>query len=229
MGFEVSEIGIFSGKKADYNIRVLRALLINGPLKRWELAKKVSEAAVENNGDDPHNVYSILIRKGGRLDELTVKGYVVEASQVNPDTPSLVDKIGLTLKGLWAALIYDPALKSHIHPDYFEDCQKINVNGSIEFMKKISIDGRSVFNGFNAQEIKELLLKYIKFLASPDGMLFMAEQVKELIESGISLDRIKIDALMKVLFTPSILNYFKMKNIKINGNIVASLLNFKIL
>ena len=86
-----SLIPIFKGKKRENNSLILELLLIHGLLKPWELAKKMSE----KTSRDVHDIYSIIIRKKGRLEELEYKKYIM-----NYDGKWL-----LTDKGIYAILI----------------------------------------------------------------------------------------------------------------------------
>ncbi|MEM3752763.1 MAG: hypothetical protein QXM65_07455 [Candidatus Bathyarchaeia archaeon] len=65
-------IGIFEGKKADYNRKILKLLVEKEPLKAWDIAKQITKGSMDKTQD----VYSTLIRKNGRLDELIQKEYL---------------------------------------------------------------------------------------------------------------------------------------------------------
>ena len=76
----LKKIGIFTGKKAEYNRLILETLLEaeDLKLKEWELAKRI-QTKTKPMGDwysHTQRIYSILIRKKGRLEDLSQKGYV---------------------------------------------------------------------------------------------------------------------------------------------------------
>lgn len=65
-------IGIFEGKKAHYNKKILKFLIEKEPLKAWDIAKLIAKGSMEKTQD----VYAALIRKNGRLNELQEKQYI---------------------------------------------------------------------------------------------------------------------------------------------------------
>jgi hypothetical protein len=64
-------IGIFEGKKAYLNRAVLKLLIESKPLKAWEISKIIAAKK-----ESTYQVYSVLIRKKGRLNELLKKEYI---------------------------------------------------------------------------------------------------------------------------------------------------------
>lgn len=78
------QLEIFRGKKAKYNKLILRALYDKGYLKAWDIAKEVvmndPERKVERKKrywyQDTLKVYSVFVRKGGRLEELLSKEFI---------------------------------------------------------------------------------------------------------------------------------------------------------
>jgi DNA-binding PadR family transcriptional regulator len=77
-------IGIFEGRKANYNRAVLKILIEKEPLKAWDIAKEIAKGCMDKTQD----VYATLIRKNGRLNELLEKGYIKVLSN-KCYTPSL--------------------------------------------------------------------------------------------------------------------------------------------
>lgn len=74
------QVGIFQGKKGKYNKLIFQALHEEGYLSAWQIAKyiskKDSERRKRNWYHETQKVYSVLIRKNGRLEELVNKEYV---------------------------------------------------------------------------------------------------------------------------------------------------------
>jgi len=66
------KIGIFEGKKANYNRQILKLLIEKEPMKAWQIAKIIAKGQMDRTQD----IYATLIRRNGRLDELTEKQYV---------------------------------------------------------------------------------------------------------------------------------------------------------
>jgi hypothetical protein len=85
-------IGIFEGRKAYYNRLILKILIEKEPLKAWDIAKQIAKGSMEKTQD----VYSTLIRKDGRLNELLEKEYI----SVLPNKQFIP-----TLKGIIAYLL----------------------------------------------------------------------------------------------------------------------------
>jgi len=77
-------IGIFEGRKANYNRAVLKILIEKEPLKAWDIAKEIAKGIMDKTQD----VYATLVRKNGRLNELLEKGYIKVLSN-KCYTPSL--------------------------------------------------------------------------------------------------------------------------------------------
>ena len=74
------QVGIFQGKKGKYNQLIFKALHEEGYLSAWQIAKYISKKDPERRKRDWYHetqkVYSVLIRKNGRLEELVNKEYV---------------------------------------------------------------------------------------------------------------------------------------------------------
>ncbi|GEM_PF-4462505 len=102
-----ARLGIFEGKKAVYNRAILKALNNYGPLSKWELAKKLRDMLHPSiSGETAYakslKIYSVLIRKGGRLEELLKKEFITKVTS-NGET-----KYALTIKGLIALYLHKP-------------------------------------------------------------------------------------------------------------------------
>ena len=101
-------IPIFQGKAAKYHKAVLKALYTREPQSSpWYLAKEVVYLLGRKESESLHGVYSVLIRKNGRLDTLEKYGYIYS----NPQ------EIGIHWKGIWALLVDKPNTLNNIHPN----------------------------------------------------------------------------------------------------------------
>ena len=80
-------IEIFKGRKGPYNKLVLKSLYDNGYLSGWKLARKIAENDPRRRGKkknwyhEAQKVYSVLVRKGGRLEELSNKEFIEKTDQ----------------------------------------------------------------------------------------------------------------------------------------------------
>lgn len=145
-------IPIFDGKQTTYNQMILETLLINGELTAWQLAKDI-EPKIRIAGDLYHKsqkIYSVLIRKNGRLLDLQHKGYVV----VDANTK----KWRCATKGLIAILLHKPRLRQSVNPIYSQ--------GSIEDLKiKKKVEIAHLGITINGEQFKlglEALIKQAK-------------------------------------------------------------------
>ena len=158
-------IGIFEGKKAEYNMAILETLFKHGPLTTWEIAKKIQQTKNpvqnrESNFYRTQKIYGVIARKGGRLDSLHKNEHILLRD----------GKWELNFPKADAILIKKPEIISEFHQHYLttpaikKDVRKkskramINVNLSNADIKKLHMD--------------------------------IAAKMKTLVEEGIDLDRI---------------------------------------
>jgi len=176
-------IPIFQGKKREYNTLILEALATEGPLKNWSLAKKIYELSSKDR--DVHNIYSVIVRKNGRLEELHKKKYIGE----------IEDKWGATEKGILGLLIVKPNLYNKIYPDYFSQSMFSGLPTSFSF--SVNIKGKSAKKNIDKSDIN--FTKFYKYYYSPQGYLDRSKTLKELIVEGINLDMINMETLSQFL------------------------------
>jgi len=78
---------IFKGRKGTNNKLVLKSLYDNGYLSGWKLAREIAENDPRRRGKkknwyhEAQKVYSVLVRKGGRLEELSNKEFIEKTDQ----------------------------------------------------------------------------------------------------------------------------------------------------
>jgi hypothetical protein len=190
------DIGIFRGRSATYNIAILETLTKEGELTSWQLAKKIREANYPNLEPDTakirtQRIYSALIRRNGRLDDLKEKEYIaLEGKKWTPQFKAL------------AILILKPELAHQIHPDFKPTkSMKIqsNLKAKLPFGIKVKIDKKQLQTWVN---------KFSKKLLQPETYKTMAKWIEELVETGIDLDRIK-DNDFAFLLIERMRNYFE--------------------
>lgn len=174
-------IGIFEGKKAEYNIDILEALFTRGPLTSWEIAKQIckTRGSTETTAEKfygSQKVYSVIMRKGGRLESLNKKDYIM-----------LKDgKWELCFPKGDAILIKKPKLIAQIHPYHLKK-EAINIGGR-RFRKFKAPFGLQV-----QVDIKKLQATVSNFMNSLNVRqlhVVMAEAMSRLAQEGIDLDRI---------------------------------------
>jgi len=194
------DIGVFKGKKASHNAAILEVLLKYGPLKNWDIAKRI----YENNRTtgNPHigyaktqGIYSVIIRKKGRLDELNKKDYIMK----NDSKWELCFPKGLSI------LVYKPGLISDVNEYYlrkpifpkseFSKMRKLQTPFGI----KLQIDMKQL------QRFSDVLLKRTDNL---EIFQSMARSIESLVHQGIDLDRINDEHLFALLIQ-GMRKYFK--------------------
>lgn len=109
-------VAIFKGKKGENNESILKTLYEKGYLSAWKIARQIAEndpkRARKNWYHETQKVYSVLIRKGGRLEELLGKEFIEKTDQ----------GYCLTIyKGLCSAL----TLYENVIPPAIDDLSKI--------------------------------------------------------------------------------------------------------
>jgi hypothetical protein len=204
----VERIGIFRGKERTYNELVLRTLFLEGHLKGWELAKKIYERMKEtkrlpkkwihlNWYPVTQKIYSVLVRKPGRLSDLLKKGYLEKFKEDKGYLWSL------TLKGVIASLILDKGLADQ-ESEYLE-----HFRNELQSLpeKFTSLDDSEV--PFFPKGIGTRLGEYVRTLsksAFPGVLPGIIPMVENVIENGIDLDTIKTDNLLYLVFLQVIRN-----------------------
>jgi len=196
----LEKIPIFTGKKAGYNRLILETLLEaeNLTLTEWELAKHI-QAKTKTQGDwysQAQRIYSLLIRKKGRLEELNNKGYIDWKR----------NKVELTFKGMLAAVLSNPELEERAIK-MWEHAVKSGMGMLPVFVSKVARTQRTrlplVGININGKRMKRLFLAFAKGLAANAKVEFkaMIEHIKKLIRNGLNLDEIsEFDLLNMVTF-----------------------------
>lgn len=73
------QLGIFQGKKKLYNTLILKSLA-TGSKTTKQIAEYLYDNGHEkgtNRGNEVKKIYSVIDRAGGRLAELSIKGYII--------------------------------------------------------------------------------------------------------------------------------------------------------
>jgi len=137
-------IGIFEGKKANYNRQILKLLIEKEPMKAWQIAKIIAKGKMDRTQD----IYATLIRRNGRLNELSDKGYItlLQNKRYCP-----------TFKGIIAYLVTEEEPKIS---DFYKDLlSKIEIPEDFDFrlfdFPKEIIE--KFLNEFKSLSIEELL------------------------------------------------------------------------
>lgn len=192
-------IPIFTGKQATYNIQILETLLLKGEMTAWQLAKyiapNIKTLKRTKHSTTTQKVYSVLLRKGGRLNDLKMKEYITfnNASR----------KWRLAVKGALAVWIKNPELKTKLSNKYYNTSMFNNLNFP-EKMKLpflgFTMNGKKFERGMS-QLVKHLEVNKTKIISS------LAEEAEKCIEEGINLDKIKTKSLMILLVQRAKFNF----------------------
>jgi hypothetical protein len=171
-------IGIFQGKQAENNIRVLTALYDNGPLTAWELTKIFRE----KNRMSLHAIFN------KRLRILEKKGYVRRVGR----------KWVFQFKGIIATLIVQPQPKpfNKEWTDIINRYEKLLKEKSDPFskLKLVTESNKEIFDVTRfVQRIPVVLDRF-------EDWVILANKLKELMEKGfINLDVIKNESLLLLI------------------------------
>ncbi len=197
-------IGIFTDKSAKYNLGILETLDKLKHATAWQIAKTLScapEMSKEALDYRARSLYSIIQRKGGRLEDLESKGYIQQEEGL----------YNLTRKGNIALVIKRPELLENLlqpqsrsvifeqlkqsyntvkSPDTPTDIQKnlpfgITVNVNLAKEKR---DHDKLMDQMNR---------------NPTPVRQTLEDIKALLCEGIDLDRISEDTLEALLASKS--------------------------
>jgi hypothetical protein len=190
-------IGIFEGKKAAYNRAILQALLEEGSgegLTNWEIAKRITGRLADRDLQflKAQRVYSVIARKGSRLDELREKGYIILNSH---------NKWHLGIKGIWALLIDQPELR--------EAAWQVSQLTFATQKLPNSFEDPGLFEIKISEKLQALLKQALLDRAF---WTILAEEADRLIGKGlIDMDKITIETLVTVIATssPRIKHYLK--------------------
>ena len=177
-------IGIFEGKKAYYNRMILKVLIENKPMKAWSIAKEIAKKGIKKTEktirESTQDIYSILIRKNGRLNELLEKKYIMKSEGFYFPT----------LKGIIAVLVSEEKIPKI--GDFYH-----GLLSEIKFPEKvkvpffdIEVNGKKFENGFK---------EFAESLSYQEGWIKIRSMFKELLESGIDLDRITDENVIDLL------------------------------
>ena len=214
----VEKIGIFKGREKTYNKLILKSLFIShGPLKGWELAKRIYEQMRET-GTLPRNwqglnwyaitqkIYSVLIRKNGRLQDLCKKEYIVKIEQNGSDVWHI------TSKGSIATLILDKSFLDIVNEaagsadsnaiirNFEEQLRKASPKLSY-FGLKMEIDSDIAQHSFGS---------FFKEFTSRAGLLRIASKVENAVENGLDLDTMKeCDLIIFLALSDSVLDFIE--------------------
>ena len=169
-------IRIFEGKKAEYNMAILETLFKHEPLTTWEIAKQIQQTKnpaenLESNFYRTQKVYGVIARKGGRLESLAKKEYIM-----------LKDgKWELSFPKADAILIKKPEIISEAHEHYVEIPPPLI---QVPKRKKLKPLGLRLHN-VNTKELH----------------MDIATKIKDLVKEGIDLDRISNRNLSLLVMT----------------------------
>lgn len=200
-------IGIFTGKSAKHNLEILKTLNSLKTATSWQIAKTMSaspEMGKEALDYRARNLYSIIQRPKGRLNDLKSKGYVKKEK----DLWQLTDKGSIAL-----AIRCPELLENDIRLDFQFDVltfltDKIKENPGVKleqlFGKDVEVSG--ILN--ELVSVTDQLNNVSK--ATEEAIL----EVKRLINEGIDLDRITESTLIALLmnssrFRESLMNLLK--------------------
>jgi len=175
-----------------YNRLVLEILFREGELGAWELAKKISEKGWQiktlkktESSTITQKIYSVLIRKEGRLPDLTTKQYIKLNERI---------KYELGIKGLAAILIKEPGIASQMSSYYTSEQVFLN-------KQDLSFSPFSIFT----EDVKALEDVMKRIYTNPRFYSFFAEHVKAMIIRGTNLDSISEDNLMNMVFSGEVI------------------------
>lgn len=179
------KIGVFEGKKAQYNQVILEVLLKHGSLKTWEIAKQLFQMKTDIKNPEiayarTQKIYSVIARRNGRLENLRKKGYINLENE----------RWDLAFKG-FAILIKKPELLSEVNGYYFE---KPPVD-LIKFGKK----NVSFPFGVRVQINKRQFLDTVKSLSGRSMLMKIVKSMEKLVQEGIDLDRISTTNLLLLI------------------------------
>lgn len=190
------KIGIFKGKKADYNQRILEILYEEGnPLTAWEIAKILQNKFKQTTNtkaaqQTTHDIYSVIQRKDGRLQELREKKYIIFEKgkwslsfwkgriAVFMKNPQLLDRLDIETYNRGIALMRE---KLRSPP---------NTTKKLPFGITLSVKGNEFRKDF--ERVLTLLTNDSSFIR------LMVDEIQQ-IRRSIDLDQINDEALVALL------------------------------
>jgi hypothetical protein len=193
-------IPIFEGKQATYNKAILEALLTEGEMSAWQLAKhitpKIETVKRTLASTETQKVYSVLVRNEGRLNDLKGKEYI----SLNEET----QKWEIAAKGIIAICIEKPQLKPLINLQYWNN----HVIGNFKIPKEkmeIPLVGITVDGEVWGKHLSNLLSKFKAGNVSTVDRI--VGDAKKLIDEGVNLDKISTRSLIQLLWTKAMQNH----------------------
>lgn len=203
-------IGIFLDKKSvNYNLSILE-ILFSQEATTWQIAEilqKKKYTTIKNQDTQRYRtqkIYSVIQRKGGRLDDLKNKGYI---------TIRYKDKDGdhwdYTLKGLIALYVKEPELVTKTLEQEEKDRPKLVHAWLDELLSEP--DFKPVEEEIEFPEPQKTFMKQITTTNSSENrFIFYTTFLKEaefLVSRGIiNLDRISKDDLLNLISHKSTIN-----------------------
>jgi len=178
------KIGIFTDKSKQYNLAILEALYERGTATTWQIAKTLQHQLKFTQNKQAatyrtQNIYGVIQRKGGRLQDLEEKGYIL----CNEGLWSI------HIKGRIALGIQRPDLlerESESYGRWFLKSFKETVEKIPEGIAKAPL-GITIDRGLYRKDMTKLLESFTR---NPQVFKIFVDETKELLLSGIDLDRI---------------------------------------
>lgn len=160
-------VGIFEGKKGNYNKSILKALYEKGYLSAWGIAKHIAEndpkRRKKNWYHEAQKVQSVLLRKRGRLEELSDKTYIQKTPRGYRHT---------YWKGFCLALT--------LYKD--TEVPRIDILGADMLIQSIDESLQPIF--------KEILEIYSELYSKKEVYEALAKATREMLNQGFNLDAI---------------------------------------
>jgi len=191
------QIGIFSDKSAKYNLAILETLF-SKEATAWQIAKALQKELKPTKNEEAssrrtQNIYSVIQRKKGRLNELKDKGYIKERDK----------KWSLTKKGLIALNVKKPDLVA-------KRLQATKDTFLEQFEKEVSSLPNDTITHPLGIQIDFAKLKPALAKMNPTELLaILLEEAKALLLEGIELDRITEEDLLNLVKFRAAPRYFK--------------------
>jgi len=171
-------LGIFQGKKAEYNKLILKSLVL-GPKTTRQIAQYVylnRKAAVKPskpNMNEVKKIESVISRKNARLKELETKYYIYRKNNVWHPTPK---GTCVALTQFNSIMEIQPYIATYFN-SIFEDTQK-------------TIRENPYFTSlFKTKKEKQALNKFFIIFKSPEHVQFLKDFTNKLIIQGLNLDK----------------------------------------
>jgi len=175
------EIGIFTNKSKAYNQAILETLYTLQAATTWQIAKTLQKKLRPTSNTKAatqlaHDIFSVIQRKNGRLEDLERKGYVVSNQGLWMLT--LKGSIAIGIKNLG---LVDLELKADMI-NRWELTIKTLPDEKLKAPFGFSLDTVALKN-----DASKLVIQLKK---NPAIFKFILEQAKELLMEGVNLDAI---------------------------------------